>query len=1019
MSNRKIWVFDATNEFVGNAKWLFLYINKYRNDIDAYWICDNLDAINTIKKMDYKAVLTSSLKATKIKKKAGVFVVNQISDSMCESENNDIVILNLWQKVGLDTNSMRNASKELKHKNYSKYIKLNSIYKNNQLLIATSPFMEKYFIKKLNLDETQIIKSGYPALMYKKDRYDLNELLSEKNYNSETKIALYSPASRDYTDSFSLYNALPDIDILTTNLEKNNILLIIKLNNISNFKLIEEEMKSINKSNKSIVIWDNNKDIYEIFNSIDIGIVDYSSTFYELLESGVTSFIRYIYDYDKYIQRYTLLEDYYENTTGIVAKSYPELIHALNKIRDYDDDKIKINEIKGKFLGYYHNDIEVIINKTLLYKIQDKNISNLYSFDVFDTIIQRKTLKPEGIFYYVKDKLIRSNNEIPKYVIQNYPLIRMQAEKYLRDFYKKSQFIREDNRTEIQFEDIINRIQAVYNLRKSDAQLLYDLEIEAELLNVEKKPGGFDELEYLIQKNEQVVLISDMYLSKNVIKKMLEKVDSNLLNIPLYLSSDIGTQKSTGDMYIEVFEQLNYDYKNWIHYGDNIHADINIPGKMNILTKKQKLNNFNYYENKLIEQNKNYDNYLLSTLLARYRSKDKSSNLNYYIYAYLSSYFIPYVNWSLKKAVEQGIDTLYFISRDGEILKKIADEIIKKNNYDIKTKFIYGSRKAWRIPSFIDQVDDEFYSPFGNFSGINNYKNMLLAMHLSEEEFEQIFPELLYLKNIKKFDFQTKELIRKTAKNNITYNSLLLTKAKNEREIVNRYLKQEINFQENFAFVEYWGRGYTQDCLVRLIESFNNMNKEVVFFYARSIYPSIGKSIRYNYTSNMTSLIFIESIFANIPYKSINGYVEKDRKIVPIIESKNYDKKLFEGINEVFPHFINDFYSLNFIDLDEIERNFYEFGLNYFNNNPEDQLIIEYFAPLKDSVILFEKEIEYAPAISYGMASKKLLGRKVQLNTKNKKMSIKRSPKGVQIIHKLYSNYLKRVFKKIKREKSL
>ena len=46
------------------------------------------------------------------------------------------------------------------------------------------------------------------------------------------------------------------------------------------------------------------------------------------------------------------------------------------------------------------------------------------------------------------------------------------------------------------------------------------------------------------------------------------------------------------------------------------------------------------------------------------------------------------------------------------------------------------------------------------------------------------------------------------------------------------------------------------------------------------------------------------------------------------------------------------------------------------------------------------------------MASKKLLGRKVQLNTKNKKMSIKRSPKGVQIIHKLYSNYLKGSSKK-------
>ena len=80
----------------------------------------------------------------------------------------------------------------------------------------------------------------------------------------------------------------------------------------------------------------------------------------------------------------------------------------------------------------------------------------------------------------------------------------------------------------------------------------------------------------------------------------------------------------------------------------------------------------------MIEQNKNYDNYLLSTLLARYRSKDKSSNLNYYIYAYLSSYFIPYVNWSLKKAVEQGIDTLYFISRDGEILKRLLMKLLRK-----------------------------------------------------------------------------------------------------------------------------------------------------------------------------------------------------------------------------------------------------------------------------------------------------------------------------------------------------
>mgnify|MGYP006195248143 CR=1 FL=1 len=30
------------------------------------------------------------------------------------------------------------------------------------------------------------------------------------------------------------------------------------------------------------------------------------------------------------------------------------------------------------------------------------------------------------------------------------------------------------------------------------------------------------------------------------------------------------------------------------------------------------------------------------------------------------------------------------------------------------------------------------------------------------------------------------------------------------------YLRQEIDFDEPHAFVEYWGRGYTQDCLTRL-----------------------------------------------------------------------------------------------------------------------------------------------------------------------------------------------------------
>ena len=58
-----------------------------------------------------------------------------------------------------------------------------------------------------------------------------------------------------------------------------------------------------------------------------------------------------------------------------------------------------------------------------------------------------------------------------------------------------------------------------------------------------------------------------MYLPKEVILEMLYQVDPRLTELPLYLSSDIGNQKSTSTLYLDVFEDLKYNYSEWIHYG--------------------------------------------------------------------------------------------------------------------------------------------------------------------------------------------------------------------------------------------------------------------------------------------------------------------------------------------------------------------------------------------------------------------------------------------------------------------
>ncbi|WP_446494970.1 hypothetical protein [Escherichia coli] len=92
-----------------------------------------------------------------------------------------------------------------------------------------------------------------------------------------------------------------------------------------------------------------------------------------------------------------------------------------------------------------------------------------------------------------------------------------------------------------------------------------------------------------------------------------------------------------------------------------------------------------------------------------------------------------------------------------------------------------------------------------------------------------------------------------------------------QREIVIDYIKQEINPDEKYAFVEYWARGYTQTCLSKLLEcAFKNHQN--VFFIIIEALPSNENNIRLNYSTNNISLIPVEAIFANCPHETVTGY---------------------------------------------------------------------------------------------------------------------------------------------------
>ena len=147
------------------------------------------------------------------------------------------------------------------------------------------------------------------------------------------------------------------------------------------------------------------------------------------------------------------------------------------------------------------------------------------------------------------------------------------------------------------------------------------------------------------------------------------------------------------------------------------------------------------------------------------------------------------------------------------------------------------------------------------------------------------------------------------------YKEHLLAVAKKQRVIVSDYLRQEIDFNEPFAFVvEYWGSGYTQDCLTRLLADAAGHEVDDPMYYVRSIYPTIGKSIRYNYTCNTHSVVFAESIFCKSSVSYHRNLRRENGRIEPVFNSCENDEEMNQALETYLVRFAKDFCALNLED---------------------------------------------------------------------------------------------------------
>lgn len=602
----------------------------------------------------------------------------------------------------------------------------------------------------------------------------------------------------------------------------------------------------------------------------------------------------------------------------------------------------------------------------------------LYSFDIFDTVITRKVAQPRGIFAIMQYELCNNEKfkDFPQEVKVNFFKHRTNAEYRQR----KLNYLAKDDK-DITFDQIYQDIKE--NCYLSDAQIeqLKDLELQTEFDNILPIEENVQKINELINQGKHIVLISDMYLPEDFIRKLLTK--TQLPNdIKIYLSSVVGFKKETGEMYSYVQKQENVAFDDWYHLGDNEYADYKQALYAGINSEL-----YHYVELKTYEDNilrGQFDSPFVQLMIGcaknlRLQNYKKSDKFDLGV-SLAGPIFYPYVSWLIEQAQKRGIKHLYFLARDGYILQKIADIIIKEQNLNLKTQYVYGSKKAWRLPSLTLEnktlktqfVETLCWTP----------KKLDKLLGLTRKELCEILPKEFHCYNHTMSERRTNKL-KKFLNNNDRWLKLVIECNSAKREIAKRYLKQlsdEAN-GERFAFVDVDGTRFTMNCMSSIMREV--YHGELNAFYLTST-PTVFAPIEINYYhfyALKKSLVgHVMELLARAPHGQTLGYEEKDGRMVPILEQTS--PKIFEDWK--FDEYINGIEEFAKACL-EYKQNFPEIVVEnqqimeryiYFMARDVDRDTANLLGNIVHSLYGTEKQ-EFAPKIGVFAALKYLITNKI------------------------------------------
>ncbi len=307
-------------------------------------------------------------------------------------------------------------------------------------------------------------------------------------------------------------------------------------------------------------------------------------------------------------------------------------------------------------------------NKTLPVESLDK--FDIVSFDVFDTIVLRDVVSISDVYSLVGLKL----------GLNNFSEIRFKAERYAQLFKFG------DTNHDVTIFNIYDVIERWTGLQKEKG-IEAEIEIEKSLCHMNT---AFKRLVLsFCEKSKKIIFTTDMYFPASILKEIL--IDIGLKVTPeLYISCECNASKRDGDLFTFIRKKKG-ETLSYIHIGNDKKSDVLNAKKAGWKAFYYKCpasigNKFKSISDTRIQDSINGG--IINRFL--YTRNSFISKQECFGFAIFGNLFVSYCKWIENIAKVNNIQKIFFLARDGYLLKQIFDKYI----HTIPTEYLIVSRFA-------------------------------------------------------------------------------------------------------------------------------------------------------------------------------------------------------------------------------------------------------------------------------------------------------------------------------------